>query len=638
MCDDHGHISSEAAQRPSESLSRRALLKAAALSSAAVAALSRASSSSPAAAATIEGAYSMAMHIHASFSERFGSMNAQLSEASKHNVDVLWWTEHDTKMNGKSDKDVVHFTSLTGETGDGTPWQWRVKTLGSHTSASSGGIVGSPSSPHDSVAAGSLRVAAQSTGMPKATYGFTPADLPSHQTWRTNLTGQAVSIEMRPTSIGRDAFLEVLLVSSYHPASGGRAAGRYVLSYRVGGAAAPGTRRASARLGIITRAASPDAACWTSLVLRPQQDLAALFPDLDSRDFSLYGLELNAVSASGEMASGTFDYLRFTRPTTGEVALSTQHSMMMAYTDKYPTVAQRHGLEVSHYLPHINWFGGAISLPPYVGATKPGWKDHLRTTVIPEIHRRGGLASYNHPYGTGFGPLLPRSTQDQLRRELSTEMLANKACGADIIEVGYPRRAGVDLAHHLGLWDVLSRNALFLTGNGVSDDHLGVDWLNPPNVTTWTTSAWAPSRTEGDLLAALRAGQAWCGSMAGFQGALDLSVGGGCPMGSVSVSSLPRRDLRLTATSVPTGGSVQAIQGIVDYAGAAAPVPGTKVIATVPARDLVAGSLSLAVDTAQSSFVRTQVLNSAGTVVALSNPVWLLRDSPRGGIPAARAC
>jgi hypothetical protein len=35
--------------------------------------------------------------------------------------------------------------------------------------------------------------------------------------------------------------------------------------------------------------------------------------------------------------------------------------------------------------------------------------------------------------------------------------------------------------------------------------------------------------------------------------------------------------------------------------------------------------------------VRTQVLNSTRAIVGLSNPVWLLRNPPPGGIPAPRA-
>jgi len=34
--------------------------------------------------------------------------------------------------------------------------------------------------------------------------------------------------------------------------------------------------------------------------------------------------------------------------------------------------------------------------------------------------------------------------------------------------------------------------------------------------------------------------------------------------------------------------------------------------------------------------VRTQVLDSAGALVGLSNPVWLLRAAPPTGIPAPR--
>jgi hypothetical protein len=508
------------------------VFKAAVLSSLSAAGLSGSPWVSPAAAATIDGAFSMDMHVHASFSESWGSMNGQLHQAQRTNVDVIWWTEHDSKMNGVKDAKVVHFTSLTNETGEGGPIKWQLAKTGSLTSASTGGIVSSPASPLDPVAQGSLRVAAQSTGSAQASLGFTPTPDPGQQSWRTNLTGQTLSIEVRPSSIGTNAYLEVYIGTSHHPASGGRTAGQYSLSYRIGGAASPGTRQAVARQGIITLAATPGE--WNSLVLRPQQDLEALFPDLDSRDFSLFKPSLSAVSQAGAMASGNFDYLRFTRPTTGEVALGVQDAMMTSYAAKYPNVTQRHGLEVSKGLPHVNWFGGDVRLPSYAGLTKANWLGHLRTTVIPDIHARGGLASWNHPFGVSYQAALPAATQNDLQRQIAVSMLQNKACGADIIEVGYPLRGGVNLAHHVGLWDVMSRNALFLTGNGVSDDHTGVDWVDSRKVSHWTTSAWAPDKTEGALLAALRAGQVWCQSLTGYHGAVDLRADGACPMGSAS--------------------------------------------------------------------------------------------------------
>ncbi len=43
-------------------------------------------------------AFSMATHIHSSFSEQSGSMDSQLFQATKNSVDVLWWTDHDHRM------------------------------------------------------------------------------------------------------------------------------------------------------------------------------------------------------------------------------------------------------------------------------------------------------------------------------------------------------------------------------------------------------------------------------------------------------------------------------------------------------------------------------------------------------------
>ena len=38
----------------------------------------------------------MAMHIHSSFSEQYGSMDGQLYQAALNAVDVLWWSDHDS--------------------------------------------------------------------------------------------------------------------------------------------------------------------------------------------------------------------------------------------------------------------------------------------------------------------------------------------------------------------------------------------------------------------------------------------------------------------------------------------------------------------------------------------------------------
>jgi hypothetical protein len=217
-------------------------------------------------------------------------------------------------------------------------------------------------------------------------------------------------------------------------------------------------------------------------------------------------------------------------------------------------------------------------------------------------------------------------------------LLANNVLGCDLLEIGYNLREGVDLAHHLSLWNILSRNAVFLTGNGTSDDHFGTNWHGINN--NWITSAWAASTGTADLVAALAAGQAWCGSLSEFGAgaSLNLIVDGTCPMGSASLSSLSQRQLTVTATGMPAGGSLMILQGAVDYAGTSGLADNTQVIASYTDTDLAVngGTETLAVDTSGDSFAVLRVTDAGGNTVATSNPVWMLQKTPPNGIPAPR--
>jgi hypothetical protein len=84
---------------------------------------------------------------------------------------------------------------------------------------------------------------------------------------------------------------------------------------------------------------------------------------------------------------------------------------------------------------------------------------------------------------------------------------------------------------------------------------------------------------------------------------------------------------------------VEILRGNVDYAGTAAPTQNTSLVASYPKSNFDAGRpITTTIDTKSSCFVRVAVRNSAGAVVALSNPVWLLRSTPPSGIPVARSC
>ena len=306
MCDEEGPAAEPAEHRE---LSRRKLLAYSA-SLAAIAAgfpewprtVFAARSAIVAADGTVP--VSMAMHIHSSFSEQYGSMDGHLLQAQQNAVDVIWWTDHDYRMSGLGYRKTVHFTSLTAEKGgpgEGGAWQRQLIRTGPLNAPSTGGIVNSPASPLDPVAGGSLALSAQSTSQTPATLGYYAQSHPSDWNYHCSLIGQTLSIEVLPTAISRPAYLELLVTSSYHPARSGRAPGQYVLSYRFGGAGAPGTRSVSGLLGVVNVPVVPGQ--WNSVAVSTAVDIAALWPDMDARDFGLFGLNLNAVSIGGA-ASG----------------------------------------------------------------------------------------------------------------------------------------------------------------------------------------------------------------------------------------------------------------------------------------------------------------------------------------------
>jgi hypothetical protein len=205
--------------------------------------------------------------------------------------------------------------------------------------------------------------------------------------------------------------------------------------------------------------------------------------------------------------------------------------------------------------------------------------------------------------------------------------------GADVLEVGYPLRGQVDIATHLALWDTFSRHVRFLTGNGVNDDHSAKNWRTLNN--GFATGIWASSVGHSNLMAALAAGRAFTGHAGKWAGGqIDMLVDGVVPMGKVSVGSQPSRSLAVFAASLPAGSHVEIVAGPVDFTGND---PGSVVLDSIAASAFGAdGTVSRTIDTRASVFVRTQVRNSAGAIIGVGNPVWLLRDQPPGGIPAAR--
>jgi hypothetical protein len=576
------------------------------------------------------GTVSMAMHIHASWSEGTASMQTHLDQATKTGIDVLFWTDHDFRLAEHGYPDVIHMTGPT-ETVNKVVWTW--------TQQSTGTLAGSQvawdatkASPADSTVPGSLHLMVQSAGAAAASVAVKGSA--ANTVDQRSVYDQKITVDVFPASVSPNNYLTLKATTSFRPATHGRPAGQYTLTYIIDGT----QNRSRTRDGIAGTVHVPaDQGRWNTLEIRPEEDMERLWPDIVAADAAMFALTLGAVSTQERPAEGWFDLLRITRPPrSANAPLQKQAELMRGYAHRFPAVRQYQGMEVSLLKPtHFNWFGQHLTMPEFANPTPTADPDpDAAFAVVDMIHASGGLVSYNHPFGTSNPAVLPVGQQDTMRAAVAASVVTDRAMGSDILEVGYPSRGGVDLDHHAQVWDVASRNGLFLTGTGVSDDHSGQDWFGQQaNFVTWS---YAKSRDLDQLLPSLSSGNVFFGNPAIFTGTLGLLVDGKAPMGSITVSHAKSRNVRILADRLPAGSTVRVVRGTVDLAGPAVPEPGTTV-QDLAASSFKRGYLDLKVDTSAPRFVRVEVRAADGTAIALSNPVWLLRDTPEGGIPRHRS-
>lgn len=566
-------------------------------------ALARPAPATPAPPAGRSDPVSMAMHIHASFSEGAGSMHAQLEQARRLGIDVLWWTEHDFRLRAHGYRRAVRFEGVQ-EPEDGVDWRWEQTTAGPVAGAS-GVFVTDEHSPHEQGAALRLRVRG-----PAPEWGaLTWSGVAWNSTYTTCIADTSLDLDVLAESLGPDAELVVAARLSFHPASGGRPAGAYGLEYRVGAGGAPHTE-GGGLLGVVPRRAGEG---WQRLHLDLAADVAVLWPDLLAGDNALTSLSVGVRARRGGTAQAVVDRLRFLRSGRGD-ALGQQAELIRQYAARYPQVVQRQGGELS-LVRHLNVFGGEQVLPDYPQAG-PRKDDSVDAAVqmVAWARRHRRLVSHNHPLdGTGAGTL-------------ARLLVETRNLGAHAIEVGSPN----DVEAVAYAYDVAARNSVFATATGVSDDHSGSPWETRP--ARWVTSVWAGSLQEPDLLAALGAGRAWFWDLAGWSGTLDLQVDGGPAMGGVLVGAAASTPVEVVATDLPSDGSLEIVVGRVDNAGTADLRPSVTVT-RLPAWQVAAGRT---VAVPRDGYVRVVVRDRDGATVGFANPTWLLGQPPAAGVPEDR--
>lgn len=547
-----------------------------------------------------------AMHVHGSWSEGAGSWEAQLVQASTNGYDLLYVTDHDMRSMA-----LNYITSLSGIAWD------PVVTTGSFKQKAS------------TVSGGSLRVLAESASSSPCSLTLPVQAKPlAFNRLRTSISGLQMRQTITSARLTNGARYEVVLPLSYHPAMAGRPAGQYQLVYRFGVPA--GRFKEGNGLTGVVGAPTPTAGSVQTLI--PQQDVAAIWPEMVAIDNCTYLLSFAARSPTlGAVCDVSVASVTFTRSRSAAASvIADQAAMLNKYRPRFPDLDIHATTEVSKTLPDMNPFGIQPWLPDYSTLSKRS--DIWHQQVSDQVHAMGGVIAYNHPFGYNDGPLYDQAGRNTKRRQVFAQMQAVGRFSADLVEVGYNLRGNVDALTHIALWDTFSRNGDFLTGNGTSDDHSGKNWKNLNN--GYATGVWTTSTDDAAMIVALSAGRAFVAHAGRWPGDIDLLVDNSVPMGAISVSTKNTRSLSIWATNLPSGGAVQVIGGPVDYAGAAD--PGTSIVKTIPASGFSGNVATLPVGTTTSKFLRAQVLTSSGQLVGTSNPVWLLRSAPPGGIPPAR--
>jgi hypothetical protein len=423
-------------------------------------------------------------------------------------------------------------------------------------------------------------------------------------TYSTCIADTTLEIDVLPELVGPGASFLLQMDLSFHPERAGRPAGSYQLRYRVGGVTGP-AHVAQGLLGVVDIPAEPG--MWRRLTLDLVADVRALWPDLVAEDNSIHRLRVGLATRRGGTGRGSVRHVTFVRARRGD-SLALMREVMARYAERYPDRRQYAALEVS-LVRHLNWFGGELVMPDY-GARAPVKDDAVPAAVamVELIHRHGGLASYNHPLGGS-------------KEATAEHMVATRALGADIVEIAYAGPSTVEQMLHV--LDACARNLVFVTGNGVTDDHSGTDWYDDAK-SNWVTKVWAPSVDLLDLQDALSAGRAWCYRPDAWKGTLQLAAAGVAAMGGVVVTGQRTVPVTVTATDLPKGGSVEVVTGRTDRA---APAPAIE-------SALVGGEHSF--DAPSGSYVRAMVRDAGGRIVGIGNPVWLLREDPPDGVPRAR--
>jgi hypothetical protein len=565
--------------------------------------------------APAEGAHRpvrMAMHIHSSFSEGPATMMTHLDQAERHGVDVLWWTDHDFRMEGYG----YTRTIACDGTDEGQQMSWKpVQMEQGKVEATGRAFLPAPGAGDGKA----LRIGAKSVDI--AWGSIAMKALTGNLLYNTNLADTTMTVEMLAEHVSDNATALMQIRSSYRPATHGRPAGNYVVHYRLG----PTSGRVLEKplRGVVQVKATGS---WQTLTVDPVADMKLFWPDIEPRDSALYDLRFGVRVRNGAAADAWFRNVTFTRARYKNPLRwgpDLQRELTAIYASKYKNVVVYPSSEVS-LVRHINVFGSDPELFRYTGpAVKDGSQQALEA-MVQWYRSRGALVQYNHPPATS-----------------GAELVAYRGFGCGLMEVGrdshYKKdRTGKNtiLGNRIDMFDAAARNAVFLTATGATDDHVGIDWAQPGDgAQRYVTSVWSTSIDRAELCRALSAGRAWWHDLLLWpDGQLDLFVDSKPAMGQAWRTNRKSAKVTVLARGVPADAHVHVIIGQCDQAGTTPAIADS----TLSARSFRSGGHEITLHRHSGQYLRVEVHDASDRVIGFGNAFWLLPADHSADIPTDR--
>ena len=578
-----------------------------------------------------ESAWSCQLHLHGSFSEGVASIDSHSWEARDVGADVLWWSDHDFRItsHGMADgfgfehkQEDVERDTLVSSGKKSMRGLWLYEKHADRREVGGWEIV-------DDHVEGEKAMRMWVVGKNERFGGrYIRLGADNSSLGRPLAAGIRLRLAVKPGVTGLDSHAVVLIDLSEHPVEPRGEEleiEQTLMRYVIGGVRFEPFREGS------TYTAWVDATDgeWNELVFELTQDVERGFPEIVGRDNSMNRIGFGVEARQSVEFECLFDDLRVEQAVPSSEMFAVQRATIDEVAQRYPSLRQLQGAEVSYASEHMNEFSVETELLDYAAiaaeleaageATPERFRQVVLERAIDGAHARGGLISFNHMFGASW----VGNTKNDKRRSALEEVRELIAHGIDLLEVGYVARGGQRLSDHLWVWDKLASEGLPVIGTGVSDSHGGEDqrWRDGEN--NFVSWIYAPTTDKADLIEGLRAGRVFFGDLVTFDGALDLLSDHGHAMGQVVLTDREQVQVGLYARGARPNHTLHVIES------------GTHVDTLFLKQEEFEHALAIAPD--GPTFLRVVLHDRRDTPKVFTNALHYVREAPPEGLPAARA-